>query len=263
METVEKLESIERLAKDLRESAVTLGEAQARFLVDSYYAMQKQRIRASNQNIALGKLSEPHDVIDWLMKQSRRLENQVKSTLAIYAESHPVGEWLLAVRGIGTVLSAGLLAHIDIRQCPTVGHIWAFAGLDPTRTWDKGEKRPWNASLKTLCWKVGESFVMTKGHEEGVYGALYDQRKEYETRKNERGDYADQARKMLTRHPDHKQCEIYAEGRLPDGHIHMRAKRYAAKQFLSDLHAYWYKHEFGTEPPLPYPIAILGHAHKR
>ena len=263
METVEKLESIERLAKDLRESAVTLGEAQARFLVDSYYAMQKQRIRASNQNIALGKLSEPHDVIDWLMKQSRRLENQVKSTLAIYAESHPVGEWLLAVRGIGPVLSAGLLAHIDIRKCPTVGHIWAFAGLDPTRTWDKGEKRPWNASLKTLCWKVGESFVMTKGHEEGVYGALYDQRKEYETRKNERGDYADQARKMLTRHPDHKQCEIYAEGRLPDGHIHMRAKRYAAKQFLSDLHAYWYKHEFGTEPPLPYPIAILGHAHKR
>ena len=51
------------------------------------------------------------------------------------------------------------------------------------------------------------------------------------------------------------------KGILPDGHIHARAKRYAVKLFLAHLHSVWYEIEFGREPPLPYAIAILGHAH--
>jgi hypothetical protein len=257
------LESIQKLTKDLKRSAVTLGRTEARFLVDAYYTMQKQRIRAGNQVGALAKSGEPHEIIDWFLAQNETLENQVKNALAAYAQGDPVGQWMLSVRGIGPVLSAGLLAHIDITKCPTVGHIWSFAGLDPTREWKKGEKRPWNGSLKTLSWKIGESFVKTKGHEEGYYGALYDQRKEYEQTKNAAGEYKEQAAEILKRTPSHKQAATYKDGKLPDGHIHARAKRYAVKQFYSDLHAFWYRHEFGTEPPLPYPIAILGHAHLR
>jgi hypothetical protein len=44
-----------------------------------------------------------------------------------------------------------LLARIDIVKAPTAGHIWRYAGLDPTVRWNKGEKRPWNAGLKVLC----------------------------------------------------------------------------------------------------------------
>jgi hypothetical protein len=47
------------------------------------------------------------------------------------------------------------------------------------------------------------------------------------------------------------------------GHINDRARRYAVKQFLADLHGAWYRCEFGREPPLPYPVAHLGHAHVR
>lgn len=45
------------------------------------------------------------------------------------------------------------------------------------------------------------------------------------------------------------------------GHINDRAKRYAVKLFLAHFHAEWFRREFGREPPLPYPIAHLNHAH--
>jgi hypothetical protein len=48
---------------------------------------------------------------------------------------------------------------------------------------------------------------------------------------------------------------------LPPAHIHARARRYAVKLFLSHWHAEAYRHHFGTEPPFPYAVAFLGHAH--
>ena len=49
---------------------------------------------------------------------------------------------------------------------------------------------------------------------------------------------------------------------LPPAHIQARAKRYAVKIFLSHLFDVWYKLEKGQEPPKPYALAILGHAHE-
>lgn len=258
----EQSESVSRLTRDLAASAKTLGRAEARFLVDAYYSMQEDRIRAGNQVRALGESKEPHAVLAWLQSQSDTLEQQVKRALTKYAESDPVGQWCMSNYGIGPVITAGLLAHIDITKAPTVGHIWRFAGLDPTKKWGKGEKRPWNAALKTLCWKIGESFVKFSGREECFYGKLYEQRKQLEVQRNEEGKFADQAAQTLKERPTHAQREIYASGKLPDGRIHARAKRYAVKLFLAHLHEVWYQHHYGTPPPLPYPIAHLGHAHK-
>jgi hypothetical protein len=251
---------IQRLSKDLAKAAMTLSKDEARFLVDYYYISQRDRIRAGNQVRALNESGEPHDVLNWLNTQSGVLESQIRRALGKYAESSKTGLWLLGVTGIGPVISAGLLANIDIHKAETAGDIWRFAGLDPTNKWNKGEKRPWNSSLKTLCWKIGESFVKVKGKEEGRYGQLYAVRKEYEQAKNERGEYADRAAEVLKMFPAHKQKETYAEGKLPDGHIHARAKRFAVKIFLSHLHQKWREHE-GLPIVAPYAIAILGHGH--
>jgi hypothetical protein len=40
-----------------------------------------------------------------------------------------------SIKGIGPVIAAGLLANIDITKAPTAGHIWRFAGLDPSSKW--------------------------------------------------------------------------------------------------------------------------------
>ncbi|MEN6532944.1 MAG: transposase [Bryobacteraceae bacterium] len=253
---------VHRLTRDLASAAHTLTADEARYLVDAYYMMQEDRIRSSAQVRALGENEEPHTVIQWLAEQSATLESQIKRALDKYASSDPVGEWSMSVCGIGPVIAAGLLAHIDIQKCPTVGHIWRFAGLDPTVKWEKKTKRPWNARLKTLCWKIGESFVKVSGNDKDVYGKIYIQRKEYEIARNDRGENAATAADVLTAKKIGKDTEAFkhlSEGKLPPGQLHARAKRYAVKLFLSHLHCVWYYSAYKTLPPKPYVVENLGH----
>ena len=256
---------VSRLTKDLKESAGLLGPHQVRFLVDDYYQMQKNRTRAKNQERSLNESGEPSGVIGWQAKNALFLENQLKNALGAYATSQVMGRWMLDVPGIGPVIAAGLLAHIDIVEAPTAGSIWRYAGLDPTCEWKKSEKRPWNASLKTLCWKLGESFVKVSNHEDDIYGKLYKSRKDLETARNERGDFADQAEDKLAKNKIRKETDAYKAysiGKLPPAHIHSRAKRYAVKMFLSHLHEVWWTHQFGSPPPVPYVFSLAEHTHK-
>jgi len=262
----ETLTPILKLSRDLKNAAVTLGDDEARFLVDAYYQMQSNRITADSQirSVEKSETPEPHAVLSWLSDQNTTLENQIKGALDRYSQAHIVGGWLRNIDGIGPVISAGLLAHIDITRAPTVGHIWSFAGLNPMAVWEKGTKRPWNATLKTLCWKVGESFVKVCNKDTAYYGHVYKQRKEAETARNEAGLYAEQAKAVLEKKKIGKTTDAYAAysiGKLPPAHIHARAKRYAVKLFLAHLHEVWFTKHFGEAPPKPYPIAILGHAH--
>lgn len=254
-----------KLSRDLRNASKGMTQNEARFLVTAYYTMQDNRIRTANQARRMSKSQEPHGVLVWLMNNNSMLEKQVAAALDAYSAHHPVGMWARLILGIGPVIAAGLLAHIDITKAPTVGHIWSFAGLDPTRKWNKGEKRPWNADLKTLCWKVGESFVKVSGRANDVYGKVYKERKALEQQKNEAGAYVEQARWKLDNYrlgDDTAAKSIYASGKLPPGHIHERAKRYAVKMFLSHLHSVWFECYYARKAPRPYIIEHGGHVHE-
>ena len=258
---------VRKLDRDMEKASSTLTAIEARYLVDSYYGMQMGRIRANNQIRALTQSGEPHESIAWLSTESRVLEESVKRTLGAYSANHPVGKRMRTVVGVGPVISAGLLAHIDITRAPTAGAIWRYAGLDPTSEWKKGEKRPHNASLKTLCWKLGESFVKVCNHKDAVYGKIYQERKEVELVKNEAGAFADQAAAKLEKFKIGKTTDAYKAysiGKLPPAHIHARAKRVAVKMFLSHLHQVWYEIEFGKKAPVPYvfEFADKEHVHK-
>jgi hypothetical protein len=122
-------------------------------------------------------------------------------------------------------------------------------------------RRPWNAGFKTLIWKIGESFMKFSGEDQCYYGHIYVQRKIYEVERNESGGNKETAAKILAATPGHKQRDIYEQGKLPDGQLNARAKRYAAKLFLAHFWEKYYKHEFKKDPPLPWPIAFGGHAH--
>jgi hypothetical protein len=253
-----------KLDKDLLKASSTMTDHQARFLVDTYYQMQDARIRSSAQVRGLEEEAEPSEVMTWVGEINLSLEENIKKALGKYALGHPIGKWSMGIKGIGPVISSGLLAYVDITKAPTVGHIWRFAGQDPTSVWNKGEKRPWNANLKTLCWKMGECFVKTKNKDEDIYGKIYEERKVYEVEKNERLEYKDQADAGAKRvDKKTKAYKSYIIGKLPDGHIHARAKRYAVKLFLSHWHDVAYRHHYKQAPPLPYPIAHMGHTHFR
>lgn len=180
-----ELPELLRLNRDLKNATATLGPREARYLVDSYYQMQHYRISTSNQGRSMGKDEEPHLTLGFFEAQMRTLENQIKSVLDTWTDKNEISAWAKSIVGIGPVIAAGFLAHIDITKAPTVGHIWSYAGLDPTVQWNKGEKRPWNAGLKVVCWKAGESFVKVSSNPKDVYGKIYKQRKAYEEERNE------------------------------------------------------------------------------
>lgn len=265
-EIIESLEPLRRLTRDLKDATATLTPREARYLVDLYYQIQDDRKRAASQMRAMGT-EEPHRLIDWVFGNMDTFESDIKRALDRYSMSQKPGQWARSICGIGPVIAAGLLAHIDITKAPTVGHIWRFAGLDPTVKWGKGEKRPWNAGLKVLCWKIGESFVKVSNpvlHPDDVYGQVYIARKEEEQARNESGALAEQAAAALTAKRIGKDTEAYkaySVGKLPPAHIHARAKRYAVKLFLSHYHHVAYECEYGTPPPKPYILMQPGHVH--
>lgn len=255
-------EPLLRMSRDMAKAAATLSDQEARFLVSRYYAMQDDRKRLHSQAQALSKSGEPHSVFQYLAESAEVLENQCKRALDKYTEAHQMGAWMREVHGIGPVLSAGLLAHIDITRAPTVGHIWSFAGLNPETKWAKGQTRPWNAELKVLCWKIGQSFLKFSGDEKCYYGGVYRQRKAFEVANTEAGVHRDIALGLAAGvGKDTEAFGHYSAGRLPPAQLDARARRYAVKLFLSHMHGAWYELHYGKPAPLPYPIAHMQHVH--
>jgi hypothetical protein len=292
------LEPIKRLSRDIRQAALTLGDDEARFLVDAYYLIQDDRKRSYAQQRTLDENAEPNQVIQWLAEQSASLEHQIKNALDIYTKAHPMGSWMRGVHGIGPVISAGLLAHIYVGEwcavchahneedcterqkdkktkethtyhpvvaCPTAGHIWQFAGIagEGQHPWEKGKPRPFNAKLKTLCWKAGQSFMKFSNDPKCVYGRLYREQKAKYIARNEAGGFREAALERATKVGKTTEAyKHYSVGKYPPGHIDAMARRWAVKIFLSHLHIAWYEQTHGEPPPAPFPIAIQGHAHR-
>lgn len=195
--------------KDIKKAKIISTVKEVRFLVDGYYMMQNERIRVENQIRALEDTEEPHDILDYLLLPVKTFEYHIKTALDEFCDSLPIGRWLKNISGIGPVLAAGLIAHIDIKKALYTGNIWSYAGLTPTIKWEKGEKRPFNAKLRTLCYKIGESFIKQSHRENDIYGKLYQKRKVYEWRKNLNGEYAEEAKKNAEKFNYNKNTQTY------------------------------------------------------
>ena len=260
-----ELTPVARLTRDLKLTAAKLSPREIRYLVDCYYQMQDDRLRDNSNIRSMVGTGEEHSIADWLADQHTTLEKQLGSALDAYSAAHPVGAWARLHHGVGPVISAGLLAHIDIAKAPTVGHIFSFAGVEPSMVWNKGDVRPFNAQLRSLiCFKLGESFVKVSSKENAWYGLIYRARKDREAAINEAGGFEVQAKTVMEtgkfkKDTTHKAA--YSDGKLPPAHLHRRAVRYAAKRFISDLHVVWHFLELGKLPPMPYPFAHMGHVH--
>ncbi len=225
----------DRFSRDVRNLTESLDQASARKIVDAYYTLQENRMAFAAQTRELEKQGSPHELVALLYDGLYRMEKALKAPLQQFAGSTVEGKWALEQYGIGPVLAAGLLAHIDITKAPTAGSVWRYAGLDPTQTWEKGQKRPFNAELKTLCWKIGQSFMKFSGKEDCFYGQLYKQDKARRIEKNNAGDYSDFAKSILEK-KNFKVNQTRAKletGKLSDAQIDAQALRFAVKIFLT------------------------------
>ena len=151
------MDVLNKLTKDIKEAAKTLSRTEARWLVDAYYQQQDYRRGAQSQirsidmpvfydedgkkkkpteeEIEASELArEPHEAIDAYLKNVELLESHLKATLGSYSEGSAIGRWIRSIHGIGPVIAAGLMAHIDISKCETTSNIINYAGLNPEIT---------------------------------------------------------------------------------------------------------------------------------
>lgn len=316
-------ESLDKLTRDMKKAASLLSRQHARWLTDMYYQMQQYRITSANQIRQSGETNEPNEVFTWFLSSFKSQEANLKNALGTFARTYKVGKWLQSIVGIGDVLSAGLLGHLDIRMSKvSASGFIRYCGQDPKREWlgrekattlvkkhlddipnsrelelinlvkigeeistkpdsilkavtkegkkcSKAElikylsKPPYNSFLKTLCFKINESFVKFKNHPKGgLYGGIYETHKLRIMARNERGEYAETAAEILKAKNYNKSTEAYkaySEGKLPQAHMHMRAMRKVISIFLSHLHHVMYLDYYGENPYHPYAFDKLDH----
>ncbi|MHB1909716.1 MAG: TIGR-Tas system RNA-guided endonuclease [Nitrososphaerales archaeon] len=175
-----------------------------------------------------------------IASEEKALETTYKSIIAEAFSDYPIVIRLALneetkVKGLGPILTAGLVSIFDIHKADHPSSFWSYAGYAPVNgksvKREKGKKIGFNPDARKLCFQISDSFIKMKTP---VYRGLYDKVKAVE-----------QARLKDTEKGWKK-------------HADMRARRYMMKMFLLDFWKAWREIE---NLPLsePYVLGILGH----
>lgn len=214
------------------------NDSRLRILVDMREALQRQRIAFGNRIGALDRADDTgdhtsRDVMEWWQNHFLAAEAQANTDIKYALHDHPIYEYMRGIKGVGPLLSAQLIAQVDISRSPTVSAFWRYAGYavinGEREKKTKGEKLRYNARLKKICYLIGMSFIKSRSPYADVY-------------------YSSKA---------------YYEANRPDWtklHIHNAAIRRMIKHFLTHLWLVWRELE-GYETRSLYVEEYLGHEH--
>jgi hypothetical protein len=201
--------------------------------------IQKARIQFNNRLSALERgddddaRTQQREIVGRWLNRFEELERELDADITAAVREEPVFEQVVAIKGIGPLLAAKMIAMIDIERAATVSALWRYAGygvVDGEREKPvKGEALHYNIRLKTTLYLVGSAFLRANS----PYRRVYDDARAY-----------------------------YAANR-PDwtpGHQHLAAKRKMVKTFLAHLWERWRKVE-GLPTGALYVNERLGHEH--
>jgi len=225
----------------MKKEQAAIDREEARYFIDHYYQVQKHRIAMTLQIKQREKDGKESAVIVEYRDRMHEIEKGIAKYLTRVLKEHPMGDWLIDVKGIGPVLGAALVSFIDIDRADHASSVWKFCGLsvDPetgrSDRLKKGVKCSYSPFMKTICWKVGESFVKSKGR----YREVYDTSRVF---------YRDKFPERIEEVKDDKGGKRV---KYNDGHIHAMSKRRAVKLFLSHFWEEWRERE-GLEVGVPF-----------
>lgn len=262
-----RFSEMEAISEDISQMQHVLDRKDfIRYLVDLFYQLQDFRKATKNQVRAAQSANEQNQAAQVIFDTFDTMESFIYRLLDTYIEDIPPSQLIRDnVFGVGPVILSGLYADIDITRAPMVGHIWSFAGItnDPAKKWIKGKKRPFNARLKTLCYKISDCFVKFSNDPRCVFGHLYQKRKKFEIERDLNGYNKEGAKAKLDAGLQFEKANMdrLKQGLLPLFILDLRARRYAVKLFLSLWHHIHYRHHYHTDPPMPYAIDKLHHEH--
>lgn len=189
------------------------------------------------------------------------IADRIKDVEKYLEENHKqLFNWCKEVRGLGTKLSAKLIAGIDdIRRFPNPSSLCSYCGVGDAAKSKRvdGQKLKHSPKMRATLFNLGESFIKANSQ----YRISYDKRKE----------------KTITTHPEWHNlvpCPIKNVGeKAPKTdengivtwsnqhpkHAHIDATRAMVKRFLHELFVAWYQSLGLESPSLPFGVEIQGH----
>ena len=226
------------------------------------------------------EMIDSKSVIQAEMPSRRAYTELLKITekeMTVLAKKLPIYMWSEGVRGLGPLGIATIIGETgDLTKDPTtegvMGYatherVWKRLGLAVINGRRQGDPGPGATSelwiehgyrkiRRSQCWKINDSLIraqwrgakedddtgeITDGYALGPYGELYARQKIEEHRRNDSGEYAEQAAKIVSEtrgrrkvpHPEN------VAGRLTKKHLDNKARRIVEKQLIEDIWREW------------------------
>ena len=161
------------------------------------------------------------------------------------------------------LVEASQLANVNLDSVTRFAKL--YAKDEKTITWVSLTKAlarcPWNARLKVLCWKLGDSFCKCSGKPHSFYGMIYKNEKMRRVGIDSEGGYKQLAEDTMKVKvfSDAAVKKLYKSGHLPAGRLELQARRKAVKLFLNHWWEVAYESHYHKTPPDPWIIAHGGH----
>ncbi len=229
-----------------------------------------------------------------VQKKASQYEKDYEELMKEFVEAEPIyQQFLTHIRGISTILSANLIKEFGYcENAPHISSLWKYCGMHvvegkaPKRK--KGVKLDFNLRLRTLCFKISDSFVKQRTP---YYRDIYDVEKEkqvklmshmaLENHKTKASQCHKENHSTLAKDQSMEMSKPYLNS-VPENlkHADLRARRKAVKHFLAQ---YWmackeinspilrenhdqtasqnYKGNQATIANQPYVQAKMGHTH--
>lgn len=203
-------------------------------------------------------------------KKAEQYEKEYQKLMNEFVEEEPIYQkFLLHIKGISAILSANLIKEFGYcENAPHISSLWKYCGMAvengqaPVRK--KGQKLEFNSKLRTMVWKISDSFVKQRTP---FYRDIYDKEKERQVKmldnfleglskedkkKFNKIDKRDEKRKFVS--------DVDAKAPVSLMNADLRAKRKAVKIFLAH---YWQccKELTNQKIDSPYIESKLKHKH--
>lgn len=260
-----------------------------RTLVDVYYDFQGQRIQTQ---LRIGASKRKHSLTEeelsvygiiTIFENAQIFEKDLEKLIKKQLKNHAMyTQYLSKIRGIGPILSAGLISYIDdIERFKNISSLWQYSGYGMNRFCKKC-KKPTFVDVKYESGKIAKKLHPEKicpicGEE--TIPILQKRTPGYQSNWNDRLKVLGwKAGSSFVRQPTKsKYRKLYDQIRADenrknptrkkidgkivynDGHKHNRAMRKVVKIFFAHIWQTWRRQQ-GLETTEPYAKQLLGHS---
>lgn len=235
-------------------------------LVDSVMLIDKSITAAKIRSSHLAKDGFYDPQTNFFIKEGTAFKKKLLKPIADFVKQHPAYKWFSRIKGIGNENIAKVISLINIEKSNTMSGLWKFAGYATDQNGkaekrSKGEKLPFNMTLKVMCNRLGTSLLKASAVGEASHYGLY-YAKEYAKYKEffeERGVIISDFNK-IPKKATIVTCKANAVkgGYMQSLHLHQLAFRKMIKLFLAHLWQVWREAENLPIRP-PYAIEKMGH----